>query len=89
MTRRPLDEDDVTARLDELSGQVAALVAYVAHIPGAETVSPRDLRGTLGSLAPARSSRSAPESPFDVAMRTAEKIAELARHLAALRSAGR
>ncbi len=77
----------IAARLDEVAGQTAALIAYVAHIPGADAVHPRDLRSTLASMAPPRLSREAPESPFDIATRTAGQIAEIARQIAALRSA--
>ncbi|GJD92939.1 hypothetical protein [Methylobacterium iners] len=76
----------IAARLDEVAGQTAALIAYVAHLPGADVVQPRDLRSTLASMAPPRLSREAPESPFDVATRTANQIAEMARQFAALRS---
>ena len=90
MTVRPPPEqiEALAAQADRAAGQIAALIAYVAHLPGAESVRPRDLRGLIGSLAPQRVLQESPETPFDAAVRTVDKISEMARQLAALRAGG-
>jgi hypothetical protein len=82
------NQDNIAAKLEHLSGQVAALIAYVAHIPGADQVSAKDLRAHIVVISPPRQSRAAPLSRFDAAMHTVGRISELARQIAELREAG-
>ena len=37
----------IESRLDEVAGQVAAVIAYLAHVHGAESVHARELKTTL------------------------------------------
>jgi hypothetical protein len=77
----------IEGRLDEVAGQVAAVIAYLAHVHGAESVHARELKATLDSMSPPRIAPSTPQSPLDVANRTAHEIAQIAHNLAEIRRA--
>ncbi len=78
---------ELAKSVDELAGKVVGLIAYVGHLPRADSVRPEEVKGLVRPLTKIAKSEH-PALPLHHAEQTVTEIHSMARSVATLRSAG-
>lgn len=90
--QKPADPNALMATMaqaiDHLGGQVAAIMAYVAQLPGADSIDTKSAKALAQQLAPNRIGPLGKPSPADRAEQAVDRIQSMAHQLATIQRAG-